>query len=89
MDKESAAVVEQGGMPNGDDAEKALKVISQYVRTHGTPYTVLNVSAASVGLPPELFKELGNIRRCLVAFLALMRMHEAKKEHGVGEKATH
>lgn len=77
MDKESAAVVEQGGMPSGDDAERALKAISTVVDSpDGTPYT-----------PP--FKELGNIHRCLVAFLALMRMHEAKQEHGVGEKPSH
>jgi hypothetical protein len=81
MDDASQAVIEQGGMPSGDDAEKALKVISNYVDSPaGTPYMVFKVSRDGLGLPPALFKELGNIHRCLVAFLALMRMHEAKKE---------
>ena len=67
IDKASAAVVEQGGMPSGDDAEEALKVVAKYI-----------VSGV-LTLPPGLAVQMPNIHRCLVAFLALMRMHEAKQ----------
>jgi hypothetical protein len=89
VDEATEAVVAQGGMPNGDDAERALNVITKYVDNHGTPFMLMSVSKKLLDLPPELFQELGNIRRCLVAFLALMRMHEAKQEHGINEKPEH
>lgn len=73
MDKASAAVLEQGGMPSGDDAERALQKVTQ--RMSGG-----NVISR---------KQMVNIRKCLVAFLALMRMHEAKQEHDLAEKAKH
>ena len=73
MDDASQAVVEQGGMPCGDDAEKALDKVNQRLK---------------FGHPIKR-KQMENIRQCLVAFLALMRMHEAKQQHGVGEKARH
>ena len=79
MDEASQSVIEQGGMPSGDVAEKALEVISKYVDKHGSVYAVQNKSGNVLFLPPDLFGQLGNIRRCLIAFLALMRMHEAKK----------
>ena len=73
MDDASQAVIEQGGMPSGDEAEKALEVVTRHaLLVENIPYL-----------------EIDNIRRCLIAFLAVMRMHEAKQEHGVGDKPEH
>lgn len=73
MDKESAAVVEQGGMPTGDDAERAVEKVANKIEWG---WRIAHT-------------ELPNIHKCLIAFLALMRMHEAKQEHGLDEKPKH
>jgi hypothetical protein len=65
-----------GGMPTGDDAEEALTVVARYILSITT-------------LPPELAVQMPNIHRCLVAFLAISRMKEAKDEHGEAKVKKH
>lgn len=81
MSDDPAFLDKTGGMPTGDDAEQALTVIRPYV----SDFIVTPLQKSSL-LPHDLQKEMPNIHRCLVAFLAVMRMSEAKREQEGGEK---
>lgn len=63
---------DSAGMPTADQAEQCLEVIARYV-----PDFIVNPIPDS-GLPHDLDVVVPDIHKCLVAYLALMRMHEAK-----------
>ena len=74
MDENIQIIDKTGAMPSGNDAEQVLPIIDKYI-----------VSGITT-LPPDLAVEIPNLRRICVAYLALMRMHEAKIESHSGHK---
>lgn len=89
MDDASAAVIEQGGMPSGDDAAAALTVMDKHSTFSADgKYMALDVGVF-INCPIDFLEQWSNIHQCLIAYVALMRMHEAKKEHGLDEKPKH
>ena len=74
MSEDASFLDKTGGMPTGDDAEQALTVIRPYL----SDFIVQPIKSSA--LPSDLQQEMPNIHRCLVAFLAVMRMSEAKQK---------
>jgi hypothetical protein len=73
---------DSAGMPTADQAEKALNYIAVALSNRE------DFQKAWMGIcePDPMFVEVENVYRCLVAYLALMRMHEAKIEAASGHK---
>jgi hypothetical protein len=74
MDSRINIIDKTEAMPSGDDAEQVLPIIDRYI------------VGGIMTLPPDLAVEMPNLRRICVAYLALMRMHEAKIEGDKGHK---
>jgi len=82
MDENIQIIDKSSGMPTGDDAEKALDYITLALSNRED----FQKAWMGRGEPDQMFLEVENVHRCLVAYLALMRMHEAKIEGESGHK---
>jgi hypothetical protein len=81
MDNEILVEDKSAGMPTAEHAEAALNYYDQV-----TARARAKAAEKRLIQEPRHLREQENIRNCLVAYFALMKMHEAKIEADTGHK---